>query len=755
MAQKQHTAHGATALDWNSIVGIILSYENYWRLMILLFITGVLSALIIYVYARPSYESTALIRVSQYLDSSQLAKGGGADYQMVRSSIGYELESEILQLEAAKSLGFANEKTTYYDLRNNLVPVVRVSFLDQYNLEVSVFAYSPAVVREFAKALAEVYESNKVKLRNEFRDKAIKRYIDEITGVRKKLSDQLDTRLKFEEESALAGAQIELERLSNVPVELVRLRYRTEEMERIRDVLEKRHAALGVIGQLALLTSLPTAHPSADPLKSGSIVRNSGSMGPFNFTNPAQGKIVTQVVVQPDMVEGIESWRDLEKRKRALEEKTRITRAKFLEDHPEMLKLKEELYEVSSALDLELEVARKAFELEYARCKEQVQELEAKMPDYHKATKNFDDKKMGYDLMKKGQLAWDNAYEQLSKQIEGLQLSTDVGSVNLEFRGFVNIRSELPVSPSRYQLGIIGCLLGIGLAGGVPFLFTKLDTSITNLNEFERSLGLHGIGIVPLADPEVLDQINRSPSVGSAVPNTLLENFRLIRSSIIINKGPKDDARVIMVTSARPGEGKTTLATNIGWAFSSMGEKTLVVDCDLRRGRVHQVGGVSNEVGVTSLLTRKAKLEECLQRSTADNLWLITRGPVISGTTELLNAHVFSDLLVELKRRFDRIVIDSPPVLGLSETAFLQRHADGVVLVIKSNATSRGDVKEAFNLLGKLGAHFYGFVLNQVDFSKRANHYHYYYYSASYYEANWEDESPSSLNASSADSQYS
>ncbi|WP_397381980.1 polysaccharide biosynthesis tyrosine autokinase [Prosthecobacter sp.] len=752
MAQNQKTAQGAIALDWNGIISIVLSYENYWRLMILLFITGLLSALIVYVYARPSYESTALIRVSQYLDSSQLARGGAADFQLVRSSIGYELESEVLQLEAAKSLGWTDEKTTYYDLRNNLVPVVRASFLDQYNLELSVSAYNPVVVREFAKALAEVYETNKVKLRNEYRDKAIKRYIDEITDVRKKLSTQLDTRLKFEEESALAGAQIELERLSNVPVELVRLRYRTEEMERIREVLEKRQAALGVIGQLALLTSLPAAPASADPLKSGSIVRNSGSMGPFNFTNPAQGKIVTQVVVQPDMVEGLEPWQALEKRKRVLEEKTRITRAKFLEGHPEMLKLKDELYEVSSALDLELEVARKAFELEYARSKEQLLELEAKMPDYHKATKSFDDKKMGYDLMKKGQLAWDNAYEQLSKQIEGLQLTTDVGSVNLEFRGFVNIRSDLPVSPSRYQLGIIGCLLGIGLAGGVPFLFTKLDTSITSLSEFERGLGLNGIGIVPMADPEVLSQMNRSNSVGSVVPNTLLENFRLIRSSIIINQGAKDNARVILVTSARPGEGKTTLATNIGWAFSSMGDKTLVIDCDLRRGRVHQVGGVPNDLGLTNLLTNNAKLEDCIQQSTADNLWLITRGPVISGTTELLNAKVFSNLLDELKGRFDRIVIDSPPVLGLSETAFLQKYADGVVLVIKSGATSRGDVKDAFNLIGKLGAHFYGFVLNQVDFSKRANHYQYYYYSSTYYEANWEEEKSLSLETPSSDS---
>jgi capsular exopolysaccharide synthesis family protein len=708
--------------------------------MILLFITGLLSGLVFYVYSRPTYTSTALIRVNQYVDTSRAAQGAAKEinYQLMRSVM-LQLGSGYLILDAAKAIGLADEKTSYREVRESLAPAVRLALLDQSHLELSVVGFSPKVVRELPQALAEAYEASKVKLRNEYRDKAIKRYVDEIAVVKARVAEQLDTRLKFEEESALASAQIELEKLSNIPIDLVRMRYRIQEMERVQEILAKQKAGLGQVGQLALLSSLPKA--GSDSLNSGSIVRRTGDAqsAPFSFESPETKKEFTQVVVQPDMVEGIEPWKELEKKKRAIEEKQRLTRTKFLDDHPEMIKISEELTEVTSALDLELEVALKAFELEFSNSKEKLKELEAKLPEYHKATKAFDEKKMGYDLMKKGQLAWDKAYEQLSRQIESLQLDNDTGNVNLEFRGFVDIRSEVPVSPSKFKLGMMGCLLGLGLAGGIPFLLRRFNSSVSDLNEFQQTLGIPGIGLVPLSDPQTLEQVNRSPTIGSSTPNALLENFRLIRSSIVLNKSPKGDARVIMVTSARPGEGKTTVAANIAWAFSSMGERTLIIDCDLRRGRLHQVADITNSPGLTDALTSKVDVEQCIQKSTADHLWLIPRGPVVAGTTELLNTSVFSEMLKHLKGKYDRIILDTPPVLGLSETAFLQSHADGVVLVVKSASTPRKDVEDAFQSLSKLDAHFYGFVLNRVDFSKRANHFHYYYYSASYYDSNWEE----------------
>lgn len=741
MPAKSHPASSTAdsgRLDGAAIVRFLLGFEDYWKLMVILFAAGLLAAVTAYVFSRATYFSNASIRVNAFLNPVQAANGQtrmDSGY-LLRQSLTNTLTSPYMLLEAGRIMGFAKDSTTYLELRENVLPKVRVQFLDDQLMHVSVDAFDPAAVREFPRALVEAHENSRKAARAEFREKAIQRYIDELAEVRQRLEEQLDARLKFEEESALASAQLELERLSDVPIQQVRLRYQLQEMERIADTLQKQGDSLGTIGQLALLGSLQFR--ANDRLATGRLVRAPGA-APVTFESKSPEQF-TQVVVQPDMVEGLKPWQELEKRKRSLEEKARAARSKYLEDHPQMRAIRDELAEVGNALELELEVARKAFFLDLAKVREDLDALEAKLPEYYAATKNYDEKRLGFELMQKGQLAWDKAYEQLAKQIESLATSEDTNSIRLQFEGFVDLRDEVPVSPSKSKLALLGSLLGLGLAIGIPFLLRRFDSTISDLNEFEQNLGIPGIGIIPVTEPRLLEEINRSPAIGAAVPNSLLENFRLIRSSILLNPGPKGEAKVIMVTSARPGEGKTTAACNIAWAFASLGEKTLLIDCDLRRGRVHGVMDLPNQPGLTDLLAQRAPLSDCLLKAPAENLWTIPRGPIIVGTTERLNSPVFSETLEQLRRDFDRIVLDTPPVLGLSETAFLQDKCEGVVLIVRSRSTPRKDVLEAFGTLRKLGAHFYGFVLNRVDFSKKSNLYHYYYYSSNYYDSHWESE---------------
>lgn len=727
--------------DTSTLVRILLGYEEYWRLMIILFLCGVSAAVCYFVYAKATFQSYGLIRVNSFIVGSDAAQGlaeGDQTYRQMRALVD-QLNSGYIVLEAAKKIGVADSKTTFDALRENVMPTIRVSMLDQSHLEVMILSFRQDVVRKMPQALVDAYEEIRVKMRAEYRDQAIKRYAEEIEEVRKKVSEQLSTKLQFEEQSALANAQIEMERLSNIPVDIVRTKYRMKEHEEIDTVLKTQGQTLDTVGKLSLVTNFTDAEK--DPLEAGRVVRKPSGTSPFTFSSPSTDKKVTQVVVQPNMVEGLKPWQELEKTKRSLEEKLRFTRTKFLEDHPEVMKLKEEIKQLETALEIELKVALTAFDLEKDRLTQRVAELETKLPEYHKATKSYDVKKQDYDLMEKSQLAWDKAYEKLSQRVEGLQFDSNKAALTLEFRGFTDLRADTPVSPSKSKLIMLGLLFGIGLAGGVPFMLRRFDSSVVELNEFEGTTGIAGIGLVPLTEPKVLEALNRSPTIGATIPNALLENFRLIRSSILLNKSPKGEGRVIMITSARPGEGKTTVSSNIAWAFSSLGERTLLIDCDLRRGRVHGVVGASNEKGVTDLLTGRATIDECMQKTETDNLWVIPRGAVVPGTTELLNSGVFSVILEKLKDKFDRVILDTPPVLGLSETAFLQHHADGIVLIVRCGVTLRKDVEDAVHTLQKLGGHFYGFVLNGVDFSKRANHYHYYYYSASYYDANW-DEKP-------------
>jgi len=744
MPRKPPAPQPKAKMDGSTLLRSLLGFETYWRLMTLLLMLGLLAGTIAYVFARPSYRSTAVVQMFSYVNTSSVANNPNKASGMIsgRDLIGF-LTSPYYMLEAGKRLNLANEKTTFNGFRDGVVPKLRITYMGSDVLLITVETFNPLAAREFSQALIEAYMEEQKKRRLEYREKALGRYVEELKVMRERVLEQLDTQLKYEEESALASAQIELERLSGIPVQLVRTKYRLQEMERITEVLKDQAGTLGTIGQLSLLTTM--ASDKGDKLSSGRLVRGSqapppkGVAGPARFETPGSEGTFTQVVIQPDMVEGLAPWKDLEKRKRSLEEQERLSRSKYLSDHPEMKRLRDEMRTVDAALELELEVAQKTFDLEKGRLTQELTDLESKLPEYYTATKTYDQKRLGYDLMQRGQLAWDSAYERLAKQLELMENEGGPESFQLELRGFTEMRDQIPVSPGKSQTSTMGLLLGLALALGVPILLRRLDSTVTDLNEFESSLGIPGIGLIPLTDPDLLNDINRSPSIGAKVPNALLENFRLIRSSILLNPSPKGDPRTVMFTSARPGEGKTTTACNVGWAFASQGDRTLVIDCDLRRGRVHAVTGMPNQIGLTDLLTGKVSLEACVQKSPATNLWVITRGPIVIGTTELLNTEVFRKILDQLRGVFDRVILDTPPVLGLSETAFLQNYAEGVVLVVRSEKTARKDVMDAFLMLQKLGAHFYGFVLNRVDFAKRANLYYYYYYSSNYYNVNWDE----------------
>jgi succinoglycan biosynthesis transport protein ExoP len=726
--------------DFAALLKAALDFESYWRLMLILFLLGVLASLVAYVFARPTYSSTAIVRVYRYLDTTKVAMqpgSQGVDWEPMHA-IGGVLMTPYTILEAAKKVGLASSSSTYRGLRDDLVPKVNVGYLDGDLIEISIEAFSAKAVEDLPEALLNTFEENRQKTRVDLREKAIQKYMDELAVMRQRVTEQLDARLKFEEDSALATTQIELDRMSDVPVRLIKLKHRMEEMMEARQVLERQAGKLDLIEQLSLLTA--TANDSEDKTDSGRLVRPNiiGPGAPGSFQNKTLEQ-KTEIVVQPNMVEGLVPWKVLEKNRRSLEERLRMERLKYRDDHQVIKDILAEIRQNDSALELELEVARKAFDVEQSRLREQVASLEAKLPEYHKAVKNYDEKKLGYELMQRSQLAWDAAYERLAKQIEGFEMDTDDSKVRLEFRGFSDLRNVIPVSPSKGKLAIIGLLLGLGLAIGVPFGLQKMDSSVNSLAEFEAKFGVRGIGLVPRTDIAVLNEVNRSPSVGGTVPNALLENFRLIRSAIMLNCTSQEDGRVIMVTSARPGEGKTSMSCNIGWAFSSIGEKTLVIDCDLRRGRVCEIAGVDNHFGMTNLLMGDVTLSSCIKQVAGnENLSVITRGPIIQGTTELLNTAVFAELLKKLKVDFQRIILDTPPVLGLSETAFLQNYASGVVFVVRAQRTMRQHVIEAITMLKKAGANIYGFVLNDVDFTRRANAYQYYYYSSNYYDLNWE-----------------
>ncbi len=703
-----------------------LIYIKYWRLMLVLLALSLAVGLAYYVFARSIYYSKSLVDF-KVLDSpiAKEADVGGAQNVLKTRRLLSQLNSRYLVTRTAERLGLVQGTTDYGSIRQAFLRNHRVSLLDNNTMMIEIWPYTREVGRAWPRAMIEEYLDYQSKMRREYRESALTRYESELGEVKRKLDESLDRKVDFEKENAFTEMFIEQNQLTEVPREMVTVKHRLRLIEDLRPQVES--------GQFSLIDklSLFSAFEKQQPLEVGAMLRKRVGSTPMSAAQG--GRIENEVVVVPSSVTQLEKWEELEKEKRRLEEELEKAKRTYLPGHRVMVALQGEIAEVSQGMQREYTLAKERFDLEEVRLKDRLRTLEERLPEYREVSKNYDAFRQNYEILEKGELAWDKAHIELSEKIAAFEFSAEREIVELRYLGLVEIRDD-PISPSKTKLVYISLALGLVLMVGVPVGMEFFNDSSHRLQEVENAAGITGIGLVPLCDRDDLENIVRSPFLDSKIPNFLLESFRIIRANIILNKMRDEAAHVIMTTSARPSEGKTTQAANLAWAFSSVGEKTLVLDTDLRRGRMHGIFKVDNSEGMTTLLTGRSTFEDVIKTTEVPGLDVIPRGPIIPGSTEILCKPKFEAIIEALKSRYDRIVLDTPPVLGLSETTSLQRVVDGVVVVIRAERTPKRDLRAAVELLLKAGAHFYGFVLNAVDLSKPSNYYNYYYYSAAYYD---------------------
>jgi capsular exopolysaccharide synthesis family protein len=301
----------------------------------------------------------------------------------------------------------------------------------------------------------------------------------------------------------------------------------------------------------------------------------------------------------------------------------------------------------------------------------------------------------------------------------------------MEYKGLSEVK-ETPESPNRAKLALFTLAVALAVSLGIPFALEYLDHTLSNLEQVESTFQLRGLGIVPkLPDDRTAASVLIDREKSSE--NNLIENFRVIRTNLISMGALSKPPQVMMVTSSMPKEGKTIVSSNLAISFSQTGAKTLLMDTDLRRGRLHRLFGYRKSPGLSDVLLGNATLAEACRPTIYDNLTILSAGAHLDTGTELLGSKRFEDIMAEMRRTYDRIVVDTPPVLGLSDTSVMQPHVDGVLFVIWSGKTPIRNMKAAMEMLYTNGANFYGFVLNRLDLSSTTNYYQYYYYSHDYY----------------------
>jgi len=722
--------------------------RKHLRLMVLLVCMCLLGGLAIYVYSRPVFYSRSLIKVDEMplpVDSDTVYHDSGY------TTIIAELKSPAIVERTAARLGV---NADYRTIMRKYIRLLRIDPSPEGNgLEVSFYSYDPTWPAHWTEYMVDEFVKEREEMRAQYRDTITKSWGSVIDEAGRKMDDNLDREFSVQDQSKLVNATIDMNRLRNVPVQIVQIKQRIDALDGVIKKLDD--PTLTVVARLSLIDSVS----KETPLNLGEVVTGSGlsfaqpnaatdGMKQMDAVADSTPSVTTddnaadtgadavdsagdQIVVPA--IAGEPEWLTLDRQQRRIEDALAVASIKYLPGNRHMQVLNGQLEAVRRSLDLDYQTAVSRINVERQSLVDQEQYLEQKLPEYQQINHQYAKLQQDNHLHDAGDLAWQNIISGAEKYINELDYTADKERVNLEYMGILELRGD-PVSPNKLTLIILALGLGGVLAFSIPFLIEYLDFTLSNLEEVETTFQMRGLGVVP----QLTNSTGTPLLLGVGDDNgdrNLVENFRVVRTNLLAMGTLSKAPHVTMITSAMPKEGKTVISSNLAVSFVQMGEKTLLIDTDLRRGRLHRLFGLRKSPGLSDVLLGKVPLEDALRPGGQPNLTILSAGQHLESGTELLGSQAFTDLMAELRIRFSRIVMDTPPVLGLSETSILQPHVDGVLFVIWSGRTPIRNMKTALDILQANGANFYGFILNRLDLSSTANYYQYYYYSSDYYHS--------------------
>jgi polysaccharide biosynthesis transport protein len=280
---------------------------------------------------------------------------------------------------------------------------------------------------------------------------------------------------------------------------------------------------------------------------------------------------------------------------------------------------------------------------------------------------------------------------------------------------------KVPISPQPKKDWITALLAGIVVAFGLAFGIEYLDDTVKVPEDITRRLRLPLLGLVPAIRGD------RVPVLSEVVPHEFGEAFRSLRTSLVFTAGT-EHTRVIAVTSSQPLEGKTTTAANLALALAMGGSRVLLIDADMRRPGLHKTLGMQNGTGLSHLLTGQARVRDAIQRTSEPNLVAITAGRTPPNPSELLASERMNAFLANLQHGpFDWVIVDTPPVLAVTDAVILAPKVSGVVFVIGSEMTRRVHAERAIETLRGSRPRSLTAVLNRVDFNRNKYYYSRYY----------------------------
>lgn len=397
-------------------------------------------------------------------------------------------------------------------------------------------------------------------------------------------------------------------------------------------------------------------------------------------------------------------------------------RADHLEDYPTVVQLRAQVGVIDSQLQTVARTIQASVKQQYDGALQTERSLKQQVLALKGSSLEEQDRLVQYNLLAREADTNRTVYDGLLQRFKELNAAAGISASNIAIIDPA-VAPTKPSSPNLLRNILLALVLGSIIAAAFIYLRTQFDDSVRVPEDVESKLDISLLGVIPLTAETTVDVELQDPK------SPISEGYNSLRSALLYSTST-GLPRTLLVTSSQPSEGKSTTSLEIASGVARLGRTVVLLDVDLRRPALHRALGGSaaeNSVGMSSLLTSQCTIDEALQNTEVEQLKVITSGPIPPSPTELLSSNRMLHLLDELMERFDLVVLDSPPVLGLADAPLMAALVDGVVLVIQSNRSRRGSLKSSLRRLLTMRNNVLGAVLTKFDTSNTGNGYSEYY----------------------------
>jgi capsular exopolysaccharide synthesis family protein len=418
-----------------------------------------------------------------------------------------------------------------------------------------------------------------------------------------------------------------------------------------------------------------------------------------------------------------------------------LTNSGFGKRHPKVIGLSKQIQEESRILEKAAEQYRATLTVQIKSFEDAIQGLTAMSAD--EKEKTVEDKQKSAEYLQ-AKTKYEMKLDLLNQMRETF-LKTQINQLLPRMPIVVHEKAKTDLNPARPNVPLllsIGAGLGLILGLILAFFLEYLDTSVKTLDDVERYLGVPVLAVIPKDVGILHKQSGLSPDA---------EAYRILRTNIEFNR-KSADANAITIVSGGAGEGKSTTLVNLAYICAQGGYNTLMIDGDLRRPKLHTFFDINNSVGLTNYLTTALQLEDVILQTPIENLYFMPSGILPADAAGILNSRRMSELIADVKNRFDLVLIDSPPILGVSDASVLASEVDLTIIVIQHRKLPRTMLMRVKQAIENVGGNLLGVVLNNVDLRSDSQYQYYTSYYTYYSPTNMEKARPARAAAPSASS---